>query len=113
MLPPGESRGESVTIVGAGLVGALLATILSKRGYSVTVYEAQLDMRRAGAVAPKSINLVLTARGLRAVAYLGQDILDEMLKLSTRVTGRVIHPQEGEPFFQRYGKVRLAPTVYV
>ena len=47
------------------------------------VYERQDDMRLATTVAPKSINLVLTARGLRAIALLGQDILAEMLALAT------------------------------
>ncbi len=38
---------RSVTILGAGLVGSLLAIILRKKGYEVTVYERRPDMRKA------------------------------------------------------------------
>ena len=34
---------ESVAIVGAGLVGSLLACYLGRRGYRVDVYEARPD----------------------------------------------------------------------
>ncbi|MBS1689301.1 MAG: NAD(P)-binding protein, partial [Bacteroidetes bacterium] len=34
---------RSVTILGAGLVGSLLAIILKKRGYEVSIYERRPD----------------------------------------------------------------------
>ena len=41
-----ERRHHEVTIVGAGLVGSLLAVVLRSRGYRVTVYEGRRDPRR-------------------------------------------------------------------
>ena len=63
---------RSVTILGAGLVGSLLAIILRKRGYEVVIYERRPDMRKAaiGAAAP-SINLAMSARGWKALDLAG------------------------------------------
>jgi kynurenine 3-monooxygenase len=51
---------EKVVIVGAGLVGSLLSLLLSKRGYSIDVYEKRQDMRLSGAKGGRSINLALS-----------------------------------------------------
>jgi len=40
---------ERVAVVGAGLAGCLLATLLARRGLTVDVYERRDDPRRAGA----------------------------------------------------------------
>ena len=40
---------DRVVIVGAGLTGALLATMLWQRGYDVAVYERRPDPRATGA----------------------------------------------------------------
>ena len=93
---------QPITIVGAGLVGALLATVLARRGYRVTVYERYGDIRAIPS-SGRSINLVATARGLRALTLLPDDVRARLLELGVRVTGRVIHAG-GEPIFQRYGK---------
>lgn len=56
---------KDVVIVGAGLVGALLAVILQNEGFQVTVYERYgniLDIPSLG----RSINLSITKRGLKA-----------------------------------------------
>ena len=53
---------KSLTIVGAGLAGALLATLLARRGFEVTVHERRPDPRRAGYVGGRSINLALAER---------------------------------------------------
>ena len=45
MKPPSETH---VVIAGAGLVGALLACQLGKRGYRVTLCERRPDPRAAG-----------------------------------------------------------------
>ncbi|NJK32810.1 MAG: NAD(P)-binding protein, partial [Deltaproteobacteria bacterium] len=54
-------------VVGAGLVGSLWATFLARRGYAVEVYERRPDMRRAGFVGGRSINLALSTRGWKAL----------------------------------------------
>ena len=87
-MPIGE--GKSVTIVGAGLVGSLLACVLAKQGFRVAVYERRPDPRRAGYVGGRSINLALSARGLWGLAGIGLD--QEMLRHAIPMKGRMIHP---------------------
>ena len=56
-----------LTIVGAGLAGALLATLLARRGWSVDVFERRGDPRESGYAGGRSINLALAERGLNAL----------------------------------------------
>mmetsp|Transcript_18116 Transcript_18116/g.55737 ORF Transcript_18116/g.55737 Transcript_18116/m.55737 type:complete len:505 (-) Transcript_18116:80-1594(-) len=102
----GEVAPEEVTIIGAGLVGSLLAVVLRHRGYRVTMYERWTDPRDAPAAsAGRSINLVATARGLRALDALPPGIRERLLKLGTKVYGRVIHAAGGgDAAFQPYGR---------
>jgi kynurenine 3-monooxygenase len=93
-----------IVVVGAGLVGSLLAYILQKRGFSVTVFERYGDIRQIPSLG-RSINLVITNRGLRACDAIGGGLREELLAaLAVAVTGRVIHQQDGTVQFQRYGK---------
>ena len=55
---------QTITLIGGGLVGALLAQLLAKRGFHVEVFEKRPDPRRAGFVGGRSINLALAERGL-------------------------------------------------
>lgn len=90
------------TVVGAGLVGSLLAIYLAKRGETVEVYERRPDMRKANISAGKSINLALSDRGLKALRGVGieQDIID----ISIPMHGRMVHLTDGSVSFQPYGK---------
>ena len=97
------TSGDEITIIGAGLVGALLSVQLKKAGYKVAVYERYGDIRSIPSTG-RSINLVATARGLRALSTLPPEMKDELLALGTKVTGRIIHTDGNEPIFQRYGK---------
>ncbi|CAE7446941.1 kmo [Symbiodinium microadriaticum] len=92
-----------VVVVGAGLVGSLLAYILQKKGYRVTIFERYQDIRQIPSLG-RSINLVITSRGLRAVDMIGGGLRDEVLALATTVTGRILHQTDGSVQFQRYGK---------
>ena len=58
---------SKVHVVGSGLVGTLMAIFLARKGYAVELYERRADMRKAGAAGGRSINLVITSRGLQAV----------------------------------------------
>jgi len=97
-----ERNSQQVTIVGAGLVGSLTAIILARRGFEVTVYERRPDIRRGPVAGGRSINLVLTTRGLRTLALVGLD--RKALELTVRVTGRMIHSLEGQVTYQPYGR---------
>ena len=90
-----------VTVVGAGPVGCVLATLLARRGFDVTVFEKRPDMRRADIAGGRSINLVLTDRGLRALQRVG--LRERVLELTVPVEGRMIHTG-GDAQFQPYGK---------
>ncbi len=60
-----DAPNNDVVIVGAGLVGALLAAILAKEGFKVTVYERYDNILNIPSLG-RSINLSITNRGLKA-----------------------------------------------
>lgn len=91
-----------ITIVGAGLVGSLWATILRKQGYEVTLFERRSDPRKINLNAGRSINLIITSRGLYALDQAG--LLNQALKLSVPVYGRMIHSKAGDLTYQPYGQ---------
>jgi len=95
---------KEIVVVGAGLVGALMGMILSDAGYRVTIYERYQDIRSIPSMG-RSINLVLTSRGMRAIRMLGKPhLVRDLNAMSTRVTGRIMHQTDGQKVFQRYGK---------
>ncbi len=89
-------------IVGGGLVGSLLAVVLAERGRPVTVFERRADPRRGGAEGGRSINLVLTRRGVRALERVG--LATRAMALTVPVTGRMMHAVDGERAYQPYGR---------
>lgn len=91
-----------LSIIGAGLTGALLATLLAQRGYRVTLYERQPDLRRHSAQGGRSINLALAARGLRALAAAG--LQETVRPLLTPMGGRMLHQEDGSLDYQPYGQ---------
>ena len=96
------SKGKNIAIVGAGLVGSLLAIYLSKRGYHVSLYERRGDMRKGSADAGRSINLALSNRGIRALEEVG--LAAELKKVAIPMHGRMMHDKKGNLTFQPYGK---------
>ena len=93
---------KQITILGAGLVGSLLAINLAKRGYSVKVYERRPDMRKEKMVAGRSINLALSDRGWKGLEVAG--LKDAIQKIAIPMPGRMIHTADGSQNFQPYGK---------
>lgn len=93
---------KQITILGAGLVGSLLSIFLAKKGYQVTIYERRADMRKAGAIGGRSINLALSHRGLKALDAIG--IKEKIQESCIPMPGRMIHDLEGNLDFQPYGK---------
>ncbi len=91
-----------ITIVGAGLAGALLATLLGRRGWSVDVYEKRGDPRVSGYAGGRSINLALAERGRHALRLAGGD--DEVMAQAVMMRGRMVHFLDGRTDLQRYGK---------
>lgn len=93
---------REITIIGGGLAGALLAILLARRGWSVDVFERRGDPRVDGYAGGRSINLALAERGLHALRQAGAD--DAVLQQAVMMRGRYVHPLQGEPGLQRYGR---------
>ncbi|MCE3005116.1 MAG: FAD-dependent monooxygenase [Xanthomonadaceae bacterium] len=93
---------DRIVIAGAGLAGALLATLLARRGYEVAVFERRPDPRRAGYEGGRSINLALAERGMQAlrIAGLEQDVLAQAVMMR----GRMVHDLDGATHLLRYGR---------
>lgn len=90
-----------ITIIGAGLVGSLLATLLAQRGFAVEVYERRPDPRAYGFLGGRSINLALAERGLDALRAAG--LADAVLEQAVMMRGRMVHALDGSTNLQRYG----------
>src|SRR5687767_6836138 len=93
---------KHIVIVGGGLVGSLAACYLSKRGHKVSVYERRPDMRTAGFVGGRSINLALSHRGWKALKKIGLEKAVE--KIAIPMKGRMIHDLKGDTQLIPYGK---------
>lgn len=98
-----------VNIIGAGLAGSLLAILLGRRGFKVTVYERRPDPRLGVADGGRSINLALAARGIRGLTLAG--VLDRVMPLTTVMRGRMVHEFDGKAALQMYG-VRPDEVLY-
>lgn len=90
----------NIAIVGSGLVGSLLAIYLKKAGHTVHVYDRSPDIRKIE-FSGRSINLVMSDRGWKALADIGLD--DEIRKIGIPVEKRAIHTQD-KLAYQNYGK---------
>ncbi len=96
------NAAKHATIIGAGLAGALMATLLAQRGWRVDVFERRGDPRVHGFAGGRSINLALAERGLHALRAADAD--GAVLRQAVMMRGRMVHPVEGEPQLQRYGR---------
>ncbi len=94
--------GKHLTLVGAGLAGPLLATLLAQRGWTVDLFERRGDPRVHGYAGGRSINLALAERGLNALRTAGVDA--DVLKQAVMMRGRMVHFADGRQQLQRYGR---------
>jgi kynurenine 3-monooxygenase len=92
---------QKIAIVGSGLVGTLLAIYLKKMGHTVHVYDRSPDIRTVE-FSGRSINLVMSDRGWRALENIGLDA--EIRKIGIPVDKRAIHMQDNKLNYQYYGK---------
>ncbi len=92
---------KSITIVGAGLGGALMAVFLGRAGHRVRVYERRPDPRKGAAGRGRSINLAISTRGLAALERVGLE--KRLLEVAVPMRGRMVHAKDGGLTFQPYG----------
>ena len=94
---------NNVIIIGSGLSGPLLSTILSKNSdLQISVFERSSDPRKINKFSGRSINLALSRRGIEALKYAG--VYDKHFEsLLIPMYGRSIHSIDGEITFQPYG----------
>jgi kynurenine 3-monooxygenase len=97
-----QKNPHTVTLVGAGLTGPLLAISLAQRGFPVQIFERRPDMRLTRASAGRSINLAVSTRGIHALREAG--LWDQMSRIIIPMKGRMMHSLAGELTFQPYGK---------
>ncbi len=93
---------DKLTIIGSGLTGPLLSTILAQKyNLKIQMFERSEDSRKLNSFSGRSINLALSKRGINALQYAG--IYDKDFELSLiPMHGRSIHSLNGEVNFQPY-----------
>jgi len=96
-----KSSARPVAVVGAGLVGALLAGFLVRRGHRVAVFEKRSDPRNEMDMGGRSINLALSKRGIEALERVG--LVHEVLEQAIPMPGRILHGIGGKLVFTPYG----------
>lgn len=93
---------KRIHIIGAGLVGSLWAYLLKQRGFDVHVFEKRTDPRHTAADRGRSINLIVTSRGLEGLKKAG--LIDAILPTTVPVYGRLMHALDGATQYQAYGR---------
>src|SRR3984885_11470973 len=91
-----------IRIVGAGPTGSLLAILLQRRGFEISLYEARADPRDARAESGRSINLALADRGIHALKVAG--VFDDLAPALLPMRGRLIHYENKDTAFLPYGQ---------
>ncbi|XP_028983397.1 kynurenine 3-monooxygenase [Betta splendens] len=97
-----STKKKVVAVVGGGLVGALNACFLAKRGFDVEVFETREDIRKAQIVRGRSINLALSHRGRQALRHVGME--EKIVSQGIPMHARMIHSLSGKQSPIPYGK---------
>ncbi len=93
---------QHIAVIGAGLVGSLLARLLGRRGHEVSVFERRPDPSIAPLSTGRSTHLVISARGWKALDAI--DARADVLPATLPLKGRRIHTLHQGRVFQPYGE---------
>ncbi len=96
-----NSLAKDVIIIGAGPVGSLLAILLARQGFSVSVFEKRANPLICKTEEGRSINMALSHRGLKALGMAGMD--EKVLQHTIPMEGRMLHEPNGQVVLQPYG----------
>ena len=83
---------SKIVIAGGGLCGALAGAYLASNGYEIEVLERRTDLRLGTAETGRSINLALSARGIKALGLIGLD--EELKQISIPMPVRALHQKD-------------------
>ncbi|AOH37126.1 FAD-dependent oxidoreductase [Luteimonas sp. JM171] len=97
-----SDKDKQITIVGAGLAGALLGALLARQGWQVDIYERRNDPRVQGYEGGRSINMALAERGRHALQLAGCE--EAVMARTVMMRGRMVHFSDGSQQLQRYGR---------
>ncbi len=100
---------REIHILGAGLVGSLLAAVLARRGARIRIFEKRPDPRTTQQSAGKSINLALAERGIHPLREAG--LWSDIQKLVIPMRGRMVHHRDGRTELVPYGQ-RPEESIY-
>ena len=95
-------KHNKTIIIGAGLVGTFWAIMLQELGIKAHVYEKRPDLRKRRSEKGRSVNLVITSRGIHALQTVG--LWEKIRPLTVPVLGRMIHSREGHLTYSPYGR---------
>jgi len=101
-----SQAAKTITVAGAGPVGALLTVMLARQGYQVDLFESREDSRCSDIYQGKSINIALSDRGWLALESIG--MAEEVKREAIPMYHRVMHDLEGKLTKQAYGKEKQA-----
>ncbi|KAK7104329.1 kynurenine 3-monooxygenase-like [Littorina saxatilis] len=97
-----DASRKHVAVCGGGLVGALNACYMAKRGFTVELFEMRSDIRTQEVVRGRSINLALSVRGREALKGVGLE--DKIIEKGIPMYARLIHDKDGTRRPIPYGK---------
>lgn len=84
--------GEDIAVIGAGLVGCVLAKQLAARGHAVNIFEKREKNHSNQAGNGRSTHLIVSQRGAKALQKIG--LLESVMNSSIPLTGRMVHEQD-------------------
>ena len=95
-------NSHKVCIIGAGLVGTMLASYLAQRGFKVDLFEKRPDIRKDFISGNRTIAMSISHRGFKGLAGIGLSKFVDDHTIPKH--SRMVHKKDGTTMSQQYGK---------